>query len=80
MKYKGYIIKPKREFGSDGFLINGKRVQEGFVVTNEHNINVMPGATWFQTIKDAKKGIDVLIKYGEKNFWKGLKTEKNDVR
>lgn len=74
--YKGYIIKSKRDFGEYGFLINGKRVREGFLVVDKRNINVMPGATWFQTIEKAKKGIDVLIKYGEKNFWKGLKTYK----
>jgi len=73
--YKGYNINPKRDFGSYGFLIKEKTVSKGFVVTDKHNVNVMPGATWFQTIKDAKNGINVLIKYGEKNFWKGLKKE-----
>lgn len=79
ISYKDYIIKPKRDFGQYGFLINGKRVRKGFVVTDKHNINVMPGATWFQTIREAKKGIDVLIKYGEKNFWKGLRVEKKKI-
>lgn len=69
--YKDYTIKPKKDFGEYGFLINGKRVRKGFVVVDKHNINIMPGATWFQTIKDAKKGIDVFIEHGVKNFWKG---------
>ena len=75
VEYKDYIIKPKRDFGTSGFLINGKRVREGFVVVDKFNINVMPGATWFQTVKEAEKGIDILFKYGEKDFWKGYKKE-----
>ena len=78
--YKGYIIKPKRDFPSYGFLINGKRVHGGFVVTNKHNINVMPAATWFLTIKEAKKGIDVLTKYGENDFWTGWKAEEKEMK
>lgn len=71
--YKNYIIKPKRDFGTNGFLINGKLVNKGYVVVDKRDVNVMPGATWFQTIKDAKKGINVIIKHGVKNFWFGWK-------
>jgi len=71
VNYKGYIIKPKRDFGRDGFLINGKTVKKGFVVTDNHNINVMPGATWFQTIEEAEKGVDERLKK--------LKLERNEV-
>jgi len=74
--YKNYIIKPKRDFGQYGFLIDGKMVKEGWVVTDHRNVNVMPGATWFQTIEQSKLAIDVLIKYGENNFWTGLNKEK----
>lgn len=75
VNYRSYTIKPKRDFGSYSFLINGKMVREGFVVTDEHNVNAMPGATWFQTVKDAKKGIDVLVVYGKENFCKGQELE-----
>lgn len=75
VEYKDYTIKPKKDFGTSGFLINGKWVMDGFVVVDKRNINVMPAAAWFQTIDKAKKGIDVLIKYGEKDFWKGYKEE-----
>lgn len=74
--YKNFIIKPKRDFGQYGFLIDGKMVKEGWVVTDHRNVNVMPGATWFQTIEQSKLAIDVLIKYGEDNFWAGWNKEK----
>lgn len=71
--YRGHKIEPKRDFGSGkGHLIDGKWVKKGWVVVKS-NCNVMPGACWFQTIKEAKHGIDVLIQVGgEKNsgaFW-----------
>jgi len=74
--YKNYIIKPKRDFGQNGYLIDGKMVKKGWVVTNHRNINVMPGATWFQTIEQSELAIDVLIEYGEDNFWTGWNKEK----
>ena len=78
--YKNFIIKPKRDFGQYGYLIDGKMIKEGWIVTDHQNVNVMPGATWFQTIKQSKLAIDVLIKYGENNFWNGWNKEKlNDL-
>ncbi|GAG88111.1 unnamed protein product [marine sediment metagenome] len=74
--YKHYIIKPKRDFGQYGYLIDGKMVKEGWVVTDHRNVNVMPGATWFQTIEQSKLAIDVLIEYGDDNFWTGWNKEK----
>jgi len=74
--YKNYIIKPKRDFGQNGYLIDGKMVKKGWIVTNHRNINVMPGATWFQTIEQSELAIDVLIEYGEDNFWTGWNKEK----
>jgi len=74
--YKNFIINPKRDFGQYGYLIDGEMVKEGWVVTNQQNVNVMPGATWFQTIEQSKLAIDVLIKYNENNFWDGWNKEK----
>jgi hypothetical protein len=51
-------------------------VKEGWVVTDHRNVNVMPGATWFQTIEQSKLAIDILLKYGEGNFWTGWNKEK----
>lgn len=59
-RYRTLFIEPKRDFGTQGFLINGKMVMKGWVVT-DGLCNVMPGATWFQTVKKAKFAIDVLI-------------------
>lgn len=64
-------ITPKRDFGSGkGFLINGEWVKSGFVVTDGF-VNVMPGATWFRTIPEALRAIEVLQKCGEdrSKFW-----------
>lgn len=58
MKYR---IKPKRDFTAKGFWIDGAWVRQGFVVTDESGTtNVMPAATWFRTIADAMRGIEVL--------------------
>jgi hypothetical protein len=86
--YRGYVIGPKQDFGTHGYLSNGKIIKKGWVVCYGpgarmdlrdapnmlvEGCNAMPGATWFQTIKEAKHGIDVLIKVGgEQNsdkFW-----------
>ena len=69
-KMSKYHIKPKRDFGNGpGFwCVNagdtgtGKYgfVKSGFVVTDGGIINVMPGATWFRTIREALEAISCL--------------------
>ncbi len=58
--YRGCTIRVKGDFGDNPFLIDGMPCAWGYVVTRGH-CNVMPGATWFQTVKDAKRGIDALV-------------------
>ena len=59
--YKGYQIEPKKDFGSGrGFLIDGKYVKSGYIVT-DGTCNVLPGATWTTTIWKARGLIDALI-------------------
>lgn len=63
-----YHIKVKRDFGSGpGWLINGRYVRTGFVVTDGF-CNIMPGATWFLSIADAVRAIHILALHGPKNF------------
>lgn len=67
-----YRIQPKRDFGSSkGFLINGQWVKSGFVVTDGF-CNVMPGATWFQTVADAFRAIVIWELAGKcaDEFWR----------
>ena len=59
-EYRGYSIKPKKDFGTQGFLIEGKWVKKGYVVVKD-GCNAMPGATWFRTVAEAEEAIDVLI-------------------
>lgn len=68
--YRGFHIVPKLDFGTQGFLIKGKWVKSGFVVT-DGSCNIMPGATWFQTVLEAKRGIDIFIsvKGNADRFW-----------
>lgn len=70
VRYRTLFIVPKRDFGNRGFLIKGGIVKSGFVVT-DGTCNVMPGATWFTTIEDARHAIDVLIgvKGDSDMFW-----------
>ena len=73
-KYLGYTIQPKMDFGSQFFFIDGKRVSRGWVVTDGF-CNVLPGATWSQTIAGAKKLIvaHVESKGNAALFWKIVK-------
>jgi hypothetical protein len=70
-----FRVVPKRDFGSGpGFLINGDWVRHGFVVT-DGMCNIMPGATWFQSIPEA---LDALAVYcgvhGNADlFWRSLR-------
>jgi hypothetical protein len=68
MKYR---IVPKRDFPKNGFLINGKWVKRGFVVTRNGS-NPMPGATWFQTVAEAHRAIKIYEAVGGDPvlFWK----------
>ncbi len=70
LKYRGYIIKPKQDFGTHGFFIKGRFIKKGFVVVKD-GCNAMPAACWFQTIEEAKHGIRVLIKTkgNADHFW-----------
>lgn len=63
-----YRIRPKRDFGSRPFLINGRMVDTGFVVTFASGpwkgCNAMPGGTWSQDIRGALRMIRVLDRVG----------------
>lgn len=60
IRYRTLFICPKLDFGGQPHLIKGRSVMSGYVVT-DGVCNVMPGACWFETIEQAKHGIDVLI-------------------
>lgn len=73
MKFKGYTITEKKDFGAGGgHYIDGFFVKHGYVVTDGGIVNVMPGATWFLTVRDAKEAIKDLIAAGDsaEQFWK----------
>lgn len=67
MKYRGHEIKPKQDFGC---YRDGTRIKVGFVVVAD-GCNAMPAACWFKTVKEAKHGIDVLlrVKGDADKFW-----------
>lgn len=81
MNYRGYNIVPKRDFGNQPFLIDGEMVKHGYVVTaasgEYRGCNVMPGATWFQTVEEAKEGIIALqnSKGNSDRFWRALQRQ-----
>lgn len=60
LKYRDYVIKVKQDFGDGFYLVDGMPTNFGYIVVKD-NINVVPGAVWFQTVKHAKHAIDVLI-------------------
>lgn len=55
--YKGLDITPKRDFGTVGYLINGKYIKRGWLVCYKF-CNIVDGAMWFLTVRQAKKYID----------------------
>lgn len=61
LEHCGHRIVVKKDFGtSPGFhLIDGLPCAWGYIVTKD-GCNVIPGATWFQTVEDAKFAIEVL--------------------
>lgn len=69
--YRGYTIQPKRDFPPGGYLSNGKVITKGWVVTDGGIVNVMPGATWFYTVKEAIEAIDVWekVRHCAEKFW-----------
>lgn len=80
--YNGFTIAVKRDFGDQPFLIDGLPCAWGYVVCygeghQYEGCNAMPGATWFQTVKEAKRAIDMLIAVGGEGnstqFWKALR-------
>jgi hypothetical protein len=72
-RYRLFMILPKRDFGTgSGWLIKGKWVKEGWVVTDTAGLcNAMPAAAWFQTLDEARHAIDVWIavKGDAEMFW-----------
>lgn len=66
--YRGHKIVTKRDHGA-----NPPKNPGWVVCDNNAYCNVAPGATWFHTLKSARRAIDVLIAIeGEKNanlFW-----------
>lgn len=64
LDYRGFFIHPVT-FTVQPYYIDGSFVKFGYnVCTADGFINVMPGATWFRSIEDARKGVDVLLEVG----------------
>ena len=60
VEYEGYVIRRKHDWSGDGFNIDGFDTTYGFVVCHPNGGNAMPGAVWFQTVKDAKRHVHYL--------------------
>ena len=84
IEHRGYCICIKKDFDlSNPPFVDGMPVIFGFIVVYKDGelagANAMPDSTWFQTVKAAKHGIDVLIDVGgEQNaekFWALLRQE-----
>lgn len=69
--YRGFSIVPKRDFGRHGYLDNeGRWIRKGWVAVKD-GCNDMPGGTWFESLREAKRSIDVWIrvKGNADRFW-----------
>lgn len=65
-----YKVEVKRDFGGQVWLVNGKYVNTGFVVT-DGICNIMPGAAWFSTIEQALFALKILVEvnFDAPKFW-----------
>lgn len=84
-EFHGYTIHPLTH-PTPGFFIKGKFVTKGWGVSKD-GVNVIPGAIWFTSVGEAKKGIAALelakrIAYSNedeaKTFWLILELNKPD--
>lgn len=60
VQYRGFTLHVKGDFGDQPHLIDGLPCAWGYIAVR-NGCNAMPGATWFQTVKDGKRGVDALI-------------------
>lgn len=62
--YRNFFIAPKRDLPQDS-------KETGFLVLDHSGANVMPAATWFQSVPQAKHGIDVWVfcEFNAEHFW-----------
>lgn len=68
----GYTIQPKRDFGNHPHLIQGEYVSVGWVITMD-GANVVPGAGWAVTMKDARRMVGALmVAKGDAETFHGL--------
>ena len=69
-EYRGYVIKPKRDFGRYGYWSPEHRcnLNAGWVVTHGSGLfagcNAAPGATFAWTIQGARDMVDDMIEAG----------------
>ena len=84
VEHRGFVIRLKRDFDLDNPpFVDGMPVTSGYEVIyktgSREGQNAMPDNTWFQSVKAARHGIDVLIDVGgEENapqFWALLRQE-----
>lgn len=70
ISYKGFSIVARFEVRHNSpYRIQDAHLEiEGYNVTDGGILQVMPGAVWFLTIKEAKEGIDQLLKSGMIHF------------
>lgn len=68
LRYKGFTIEAKRDYADVLAYEQGFYIRDGFVVVSGTLTNAIPGAGWFQTVDQAKEGVDILLAVGEENF------------
>jgi hypothetical protein len=79
VRYADFTVKPKHDMHSETAQ-PGCPEPHGWVVTGQHNCNVMPGATWAKSKDEALGLIDVYCAVGGKpDFDWGLTDEANIV-
>jgi hypothetical protein len=68
-----YTIKPKRDFGSTGFLIDGEyNIKVGWIVVKDGAL-ATPGGVWAKTIAGAKRHVGALMaSKGDPDVFHGL--------
>jgi hypothetical protein len=75
--YGGYTIRVKRDFGTRFQHVYGASTLWGYAICDSQLRNVMPGETWFQTVAEAARAVDIwtAVRGDVDKFWRAWKAE-----
>jgi hypothetical protein len=80
--YAGYTIRVKRDFGAGFQRMYGVPTLWGYTICDSHLHNVMPGETWFRTVAEATRAVDIrtAVRGDVNEFWRAWRARAEHLR